>query len=146
MTISGPPKRSFGDSPRYGFANRVCLDADTQADELDNGTGQLLFNCGGRCPAFATFCGMHRPGMQNAREISPRAKSYFSDTLRILTFLDVHIRALCLAEIQLAGTTDLELRVVELFFPLRNPADGPRQRKNRCEHRRGETHRLKDDP
>ncbi len=77
----------------------------------------MLSNYGGRCHTSATIS--ERAGLktQNVRAITPDEK-LFSDGLQPLAFLDVYVGSLCLAEVQLAGTPDLELRIVELLFPL----------------------------
>ena len=47
--------------------------------------------------------------------------------------------------VQLARTADFQLWIVKLFFPLRNPSHGARHGKDRREHRRRESHSLKND-
>ena len=49
--------------------------------------------------------------------------------------LDVDIVACGWATVQLTGPPDFQLWISKLFFPLRNPANGACQRKDRREHR-----------
>src|SRR6056297_3050742 len=59
--------------------------------------------------------------------------------------LDIHVVAQRLAMIQLTRAADLELRIGNHLFPLRNPTDGSADRKYRREHRGREPHCLKND-
>ena len=60
--------------------------------------------------------------------------------------LDGNEIAAWLAHIQLTRTADFLVVFRNHLFPLRNPTHRARQRKNRCEHRRREPHRIQDYP
>jgi hypothetical protein len=47
--------------------------------------------------------------------------------------------------VELARTADLLVRILDHFLPLRDPADGAREREEHGEHRGREAHRLQDD-
>src|SRR6266568_3248084 len=56
-----------------------------------------------------------------------------------------HVVAQGRAGEELAGPADLHVGVLDHLGPLRDPADGPRDREQYREHRGGEAHRLQDD-
>src|SRR5215216_5422960 len=63
----------------------------------------------------------------------------------LLAARDRHVIAPRRAGIELARTADLLARILDHLFPLRDPADGARDREQHREHRGREAHRLERD-
>src|SRR5271168_1247415 len=62
-----------------------------------------------------------------------------------LPLRDRHVVALCGARVELTRTADLLVRVLDHLFPLRDPADSARERKEHREHAGREAERLQRD-
>src|SRR5690606_15993361 len=95
-----------------------------------------------RVPAASSSTSMSRP--RAAASAMTRATEPPAGADASASF-DVDIIAVGRTGIELARPADLLLRVVEHFLPLGDPADRARKRKDRREHRGGETHRVEND-
>src|ERR1700759_2154320 len=75
----------------------------------------------------------------------PAISVWIFNNARLFPPRDRDVIAPCLAGVELTRTADLLLRVLDHFLPLRDPADGARDREQHSEHRGGEAHRLERD-
>src|SRR6516165_1868664 len=87
-----------------------------------------------------------RPSSSPSRgTAAPEVQQLKCNQSPLLPTRDRHVVALRGTGIELARASDLLVRVLDHFLPLRNPADGAGNREQHGEHRGGETHSFERD-